>query len=117
MSFGQPLLLENVEEVLDPILDPVLDKLVQKSGRGFKVVLADKECEYSDTFRMYMTSRLGNPHFSPELCAQVAVINVTVTMVDARCLEQRVIMCLCFPSAFRSGRSLPYPPPNPVGRA
>ena len=48
MAFGQPLLLENVEEVLDPILDPVLDKLVQKSGRGFKVVLADKECEYSE---------------------------------------------------------------------
>ena len=42
MAFGQPLLLENVEEVLDPILDPVLDKLA-KSGRGLKVVLADKE--------------------------------------------------------------------------
>ena len=71
MAFGQPLLIENVEEVLDPILDPVLDKQVQRSGRGFKVVLADKECEYSETFRMYMTSRLGNPHYSPEVCAQV----------------------------------------------
>lgn len=47
MIYGQPLLLENVEESLDPILDPVLDKQVQKSGRGLKVVLADKECEYS----------------------------------------------------------------------
>ena len=42
MAFGQPLLLENVEEELDPVLDPVLDKAVQKSGRGFKIVLADK---------------------------------------------------------------------------
>ena len=32
MAFGQPLLLENVEEELDPLLDPVLDKAVQKSG-------------------------------------------------------------------------------------
>ena len=65
MTFGQPLLLQNVEEVLDPILDPVLDKLVQRSGRGWKVVLADKECEYTETFKMYLTSRMGNPHFSP----------------------------------------------------
>jgi len=88
MSFGQPLLLENVEEVLDPILDPVLDKKIEKSGRGFKVVLADKEVEYSETFRMYMTTRLGNPHFSPELYAQVAVINFTVTMLG---LEQQLL--------------------------
>ena len=38
MSFGQPLLLENVEEVLDPILDPILDKQVQKAGRALKKV-------------------------------------------------------------------------------
>jgi len=77
MAFGQPLLLENVEEVIDPILDPVLDKAVQKSGRGLKIVLADKECEYTDTFRMYMASKLSNPHFSPELSAQATVINFT----------------------------------------
>jgi hypothetical protein len=36
MAFGEPLLIQNVEEVLDPILDPVLDKLIQRSGRGWK---------------------------------------------------------------------------------
>ena len=60
---------------------------MQRSGRGWKVVLADKECEYAETFRMYMTTRMGNPHFSLELCAQVAVINFTVTMAG---LEQQV---------------------------
>jgi len=88
MAFGQPLLIQNVEEVIDPILDPVLDKLIQRSGRGYKVVLADKECEYSETFRMYMTCRMGNPHFQPETCAQVAVINFTVTMAG---LEQQLL--------------------------
>jgi dynein heavy chain len=28
--------------------------------------------EHTETFRMYMTTRMGNPHFSPELCAQVS---------------------------------------------
>ena len=78
----------NCWQALDPILDPVLDKLVQKSGRGLKVVLADKECEYSESFRMYMTCRMGNPHFSPELCAQVQVVNFTVTMGG---LEQQLL--------------------------
>ena len=88
MSFGQPLLLENVEEVLDPVLDPVLDKAVQRSGRGLKLVLADKECEFTESFRMVITTKLSNPHFSPELSAQVSVINFTVTMGG---LEQQLL--------------------------
>ena len=87
MSFGQPLLLENVEEVVDPILDPVLDKKIEKSGRGLKVVLADKEVEYSETFRMYMTTRMGNPHFSPELCAQVTTKGLALLLCCCSCLS------------------------------
>ena len=52
--------------------DRVLDKAVQKSGRGFKIVLADKECEYTESFSLFLCSKLANPHFSPELSAQVA---------------------------------------------
>ena len=49
---------------------------------------ADKECQYTETFHMYMTTRMINPHFSPELCAQVAVINFAVTMAG---LEQQLL--------------------------
>lgn len=71
MAFGQPLLLENLIEEIDPILDPILEKAVQKSGRSLRIVLADKECDYTDSFSLFLCSRLANPHFAPELCSQV----------------------------------------------
>lgn len=43
LSFGKPLLIENIEEELDPVLDPVLERRYVKKGRGFTVALADKE--------------------------------------------------------------------------
>ena len=88
MAFGTPLLIENVEEDVDPMLDPVLDKAVQKSGRGFKLVMADKECEFVESFCLYMCSRMPNPHFPPELSAQANVINFTVTIAG---LEQQLL--------------------------
>jgi dynein heavy chain, axonemal len=43
LSSGKPLLIENIEEDLDPVLDPVLEKRIIKKGRSFILPLADKE--------------------------------------------------------------------------
>ena len=43
---------------------------------------------------MYITTRMINPHFSPELCAQVAVINFAVTMAG---LEQQLLRRVVMP--------------------
>ena len=37
------------------------------------------DIDYDDNFRLYMTSRLANPHFSPELAAKATIIDFTVT--------------------------------------
>ena len=80
MAFGKPLLIENVEEELDPVLDPVLLKQVIATARSMKIVLSDKECDYNEAFSMAITTKLPNPHFTPELSAKATVIDFTVTM-------------------------------------
>ncbi|KAK9841874.1 hypothetical protein WJX81_008571 [Elliptochloris bilobata] len=79
LALGRPLLIENIEEELDPVLDPVLDRRVTRKGRGLTMQLADKEVDYVETFRLFCTTRLPNPHFTPELSARVTVIDFTVT--------------------------------------
>merc|ERR1711871_979064 len=79
ISFGQPVLLENVPEVLDPILESVLLNNVVTSG-GIKTMrLGDNQVEYDDNFRLYITTKLPNPHYSPETCVKVNLLNFMAT--------------------------------------
>merc|ERR1719446_1944817 len=88
MAFGNPMIIENVEEEIDPVLDPVLNKEIQRKGRNLIIQLSDKECEYSETFSLVLCTKLTNPHFSPEIFAQLTIINFTVTMTG---LEQQLL--------------------------
>ena len=49
-------------------------------GTGPKVVqLGDKEVEWDDNFRLYMTTKLSNPHYGPEVSGKTMIINYSVT--------------------------------------
>jgi dynein heavy chain len=43
------------------------------------IKLGDKEVEWDDNFRLYMTSKLSNPHYGPEVGGKVSIINYGLT--------------------------------------
>lgn len=51
IQFGQPVLLENVEEELDPILEPVLSQQIFKQSGTLCLKLGDSVVEYNPAFK------------------------------------------------------------------
>lgn len=79
VSFGTPVLLENVGEELDPTLEPLLNKSIFKSGRSWNIRFGDKTIEYSEDFRLYITTKLRNPVYLPEVSIKVTLLNFMTT--------------------------------------
>jgi dynein heavy chain len=77
---GNPCLIEDVGEVLDPALEPVLQRCVFKQGGRLLIRLGDADVDYDPAFKLYITTKVANPHYLPEVCIKVTLINFTVTM-------------------------------------
>jgi len=77
---GLPCLVEDVEEGIDPAIDPILLKQQAKSDAGIlQIRLGDSNVDYDENFRFFMTTKMPNPHYIPEICIKVTLINFTVT--------------------------------------
>ncbi|KAM4740185.1 dynein axonemal heavy chain 1 [Anableps anableps] len=76
---GKPCLLENIGEELDPAIEPIL--LLETSEEESKTMLklGDSVVPYSEGFKLYITTKLPNPHYSPEVSVNVTLINFTVS--------------------------------------
>uniref|UniRef100_G3U465 Dynein axonemal heavy chain 11 n=1 Tax=Loxodonta africana TaxID=9785 RepID=G3U465_LOXAF len=77
LAFGDVILIENLDETVDPVLDPLLGRNTIKKGKYIRI--GDKECEFNKNFRLILHTKLANPHYKPELQAQTTLLNFTVT--------------------------------------
>ena len=76
---GWPCIIENLGEEIDSVLDPVLMRTVYRKGRNLFMSVGGNEVSYDENFRLYLQTKLSNPHYRPEVAAQTTLINFLVT--------------------------------------
>ncbi|XP_044001453.1 dynein axonemal heavy chain 7-like [Aphidius gifuensis] len=79
IQFGQPVLLENIGQELDAMLEPILLKQTFKQGGAMCIKLGDNVIEFNSEFRFYITTKLQNPHYLPEIAVKVTLLNFVIT--------------------------------------
>ena len=80
VQFGNPFLFENVDTFIDPMIDPILEKNTFMQGPQRMIRLGDKVVEWDSEFRLYLTTKLANPHYSPEVMGKTMLVNYSVTV-------------------------------------
>uniref|UniRef100_A0A2S2ND87 Dynein heavy chain 3, axonemal n=1 Tax=Schizaphis graminum TaxID=13262 RepID=A0A2S2ND87_SCHGA len=79
IEHGLPVLLENVQEEIDATLDQVLLRNIYKQGGIEYIRFGDNLLEYNHSFRFYITTRLRNPHYLPDISVKVTLLNFMIT--------------------------------------
>ena len=72
-------MIESIGEEIDAILDPLLSRQFVKKGKALTVRLGSEDVEINGSFRLYLQTKLSNPHYKPETAAQCTIINFIVT--------------------------------------
>ena len=88
VRFGKPVLLEGVLEDLDPALEPILLKQTFKQGGSEMIKIGDETIAYHPDFNFFITSKLPNPHYTPETCVKITLLNFTVNQTG---LEDQIL--------------------------
>jgi len=79
VSSGKTLFIEAIGQDIDAILDPLLSRQFVKKGKSFLVKLGSEDVEIDPSFKLYLQTKLINPHYKPETAAQCTIINFIVT--------------------------------------
>jgi len=86
---GRTVLIEDVQEDIDASLDSIVQKAVYIND-GIKTIrFMDKDVPYDDNFWLSLTSKMPNPHYLPEICIKLTIINFTVTFEG---LEEQLLV-------------------------
>ncbi|CAG9313552.1 unnamed protein product [Blepharisma stoltei] len=79
IDLGYSVIIENIEESIDAVLSPVVARNYIKRGAKKYLKLGDKEICWTPSFKLFLHTKLSNPHYPPEIQAETALINFTVT--------------------------------------
>lgn len=72
---GNPVLLQNVGEHIDQAINAVLRKSYTVQAGQKLLKFNDKFITYNDNFRLYITTKISNPHYPPEISSKTTIVN------------------------------------------
>jgi dynein heavy chain len=76
---GKAVMIEGIQEEIDATLDPLLQRAIIKKGKNYILELGGDPLDYDEKFKLFLATKLMNPHFRPEIAAQCTIINFIVT--------------------------------------
>ncbi|KAL4164616.1 hypothetical protein KRP22_004480 [Phytophthora ramorum] len=79
VEHGYTVIVENMGEKLEVCMWPVISRSTTVRGRKTLLKMGDKLVELHPEFRLYLHTKLSNPHYPPELQAETTMINFAVT--------------------------------------
>jgi dynein heavy chain len=62
-------MIEAIGQEIDPLLDPLLGRQYVKKGRSFVVKIGAEDVELANGFKLYLQTKMLNPHYKPETAA------------------------------------------------
>lgn len=89
LRLGEIVLIEDVQEEIDPALDNILNKSIFDNNGLPTIHFGGKDITYDFNFKLFITSKLPNPHYLPETCIKLTIINFTVTFEG---LEEQMLV-------------------------
>ncbi|KAG1696565.1 hypothetical protein DVH05_018258 [Phytophthora capsici] len=76
---GYTVIVESMGEKLEVCLWPLVSRSTTVRGHKTFLKMGDKLVELHPDFRLYLHTKLSNPHYPPELQAETTMINFAVT--------------------------------------
>ena len=76
---GHSLIYENVGEELAQSIAPIYKKEFYSMGKQTFVNINKNQIEVNENFKLYIITQLPKPHYLPEICVALTLVNFTVT--------------------------------------
>merc|ERR1712194_197259 len=76
---GTPVKFENLEDSIDPIIMPIVARNTFKRAGKKYMKFGGKDILLNEKFRLILQTKLSNPEYQPEIQAEAALINFSVT--------------------------------------
>lgn len=76
---GSVVIVEDIDEFIDPSIDQIVSKATFIQDDVLQINFGNRNVEYNNDFQLFLTTKLANPHYLPEVFIKTTIINCTVT--------------------------------------